>query len=94
MKEKRRKFTSAFKTKVVLEALKERTTLSELSQKYEVHPNIIGKWKTEFLENASLVFDKNNKKESTNTEHDELYKEIGKMKIENDWLKKKLGPFL
>lgn len=91
MKEKRRKFTSVFKTKVVLEALKERTTLSELSQKYEVHQNIIGKWKAEFLEKASIVFEKDVKKEETKIKDGELFKEIGMMKVENDWLKKKLG---
>ena len=63
MKKSRRKFTSVFKTKVVLELLKERNTLSEIAQKNEIHPTIISKWKTEFLEKASIVF-KNRKRKS------------------------------
>ena len=63
MKKSRRKFTSVFKTKVVLELLKERNTLSEIAQKYEIHPTIISKWKTEFLEKASIVF-KNRKRKN------------------------------
>ena len=49
---KRRKFTSKFKTKVVLEALSERYTLSELAERHQVHPNQISKWKSQFLEQA------------------------------------------
>lgn len=94
MKRTRRKFTSAFKLKVVLEALKEQSTLSELAHKYEVHPNVISRWKAEFLENAEIVFDSDTKKPGESQKEDDLYKEIGRMKIENDWLKKKLGPFL
>lgn len=94
MKRTRRKFTSAFKLKVVLEALKEQSTLSELAHKYEVHPNVISRWKADFLENAESVFDSDTKKPGEPQREDDLYKEIGRMKIENDWLKKKLGPFL
>ena len=63
MKKSGRKFTSVFKTKVVLELLKERNTLSEIAQKNEIHPTIISKWKTEFLEKASIVF-KNRKRKN------------------------------
>ena len=49
MKKTRRKFTGVFKAKVAIEALKERETLAEISKRYEVHPNIISKWKQEFL---------------------------------------------
>jgi transposase len=52
MKQKRRKFFEEFKLKVILEALKERSTLAELSQRYDLHPNQISKWKADFLENA------------------------------------------
>ncbi len=48
MKQKRRKFTSAFKARVAIEALKDRESPAELSRRFEVHSNIIGKWKQEF----------------------------------------------
>jgi len=56
MKQTRRKFTPEFKTKVVLEALSERLTLTELAQKHELHPNQIIQWKREFLDKASEIF--------------------------------------
>ena len=56
MKQKRRNFTSSFKTKVVLEALKERETIQQLGVKYAVHPNQITTWKKQFLENADAAF--------------------------------------
>ncbi len=91
MKQKRRKFTTAFKAQVAIEALKERESLAELSRKFEVHPNIIGKWKQEFLENSSSVFDK---KSESGTEQqvdvDKLYSKIGQLEVENDFLKKNL----
>ena len=89
----RRKFTTEFKTKVVLDSLKEHKTLSELSRKYKLSPQQISKWKNEFLSNASEVF-KNSKKKSKRTEQDEereeLLKIIGQQKVEIDFLKKAL----
>jgi transposase len=91
MKRTRRKFSSKFKTKVVLEVLKEQQTIQELASKHEVHPNQISTWKNEFLSNASSVFD--SKKEKQNTEQDsaKLYKVIGEQKVEIDFLKEVLG---
>jgi len=85
----RRKFTSKFKTKVVLEALKERVSLSELAQKYELSPTQISKWKREFLENASEIFEspQTYKRSEAEKEKDRLLKTIGELKIENDFLK-------
>ena len=57
-KQSRRKFTAEFKTKVVLESMKERNSIEELSRKYEVHPIQINTWKREFLSKASDVFNK------------------------------------
>ena len=89
---KRRKFTSKFKTKVVLEALKERIPIQELAKKHELHPNQISKWKSEFLENADVVFDKGSSKEAEETEDvEKLYKVIGQQKVEIDFLKKALS---
>ena len=85
----RRKFTSKFKTKVVLEALKERVSLSELAQKYELSPTQISKWKREFLENASEIFEspQTDKRSEAQKEKDRLLNTIGELKIENDFLK-------
>jgi transposase len=91
---KRRKFSNEFKHRVVIEALKERMTLSELGQKYDLHPNVITTWKNEFLEKSIDVFDKPGKKNDKTAIEDELYKEIGKLKVENEFLKKNLGPYL
>src|SRR5699024_619219 len=92
MKRTRRKFTPKFKTKVVLEALKERQTLSELAERFELHPNQITTWKKEFLNNAEEAFTKkSSKKDSSEKEIDKLYQKIGQLEIEKDFLKKSLG---
>ena len=72
MRRKRRTFTSEFKLKVILDSLKERESLSELSQKYDLHQNQISKWKNEFIENAksNLV--------SSNTTQDKKRKKMWK----------------
>lgn len=90
---KRRKFTSAFKTKVVLAALKEQSTMAELAQKYQVHPNQISQWKREFLEKSEAVFEKESKSKKTESEEREekLLKIIGQQKVELDFLKKALS---
>jgi len=93
MKKPRRKFSSSFKTKVVLEALKERYTMIELSEKFEIHPNQIAAWKREFLKNAENVFESGAQKTSDKQlqkEREEFYKQIGQLKVENEWLKKKV----
>jgi transposase-like protein len=92
MTQTRRKFTPEFKTKVVLEALSERLSLKELAQKHELHPTQIAQWKREFLDKASEVFSKGEKAQKTEQDYqqesEELYKTIGQLKVEVDWLKK------
>jgi transposase len=90
-KQSRRKFTAEFKTKVVLESLKERSSIEELSRKYEVHPTQINTWKREFLSKAAEVFNKKEgDPEKPEIDADKLYAQIGQLKVENDFLKKKL----
>ena len=90
----RRKFTSEFKKKVVLEALKERSTIQELAIKYEIHPQQITDWKRHFLDNSEAAFDRAGNDEARSQEKekliDQLYAQIGQLKVENDFLKKKL----
>ena len=90
MKKKRRKFSGAFKAKVAIEALKERETLAEISKRFEVHPNMISKWKQEFLERSAEVFDKKSDADSE-VDPEKLYAKIGQLEIENDFLKKSLN---
>jgi transposase len=87
----RKHYTSGFKTKVVLEALQERETLLEISKKYEIHPNQISTWKSHFLSKASIVFEKGMAQPEAEKEKDELFKKVGQLQIENDFLKKVLG---
>ena len=89
MKRSRRKFASAFKARVAIEALKERESLAELSKRYELHPTMISKWKQEFLEKSSDVFDKRSEEES-GIDPEKLYAKIGQLEMENDFLKKSL----
>ena len=66
----RRKFASKFKTKVVLDALEERASLAELSQKYQLQPTQISNWKRDFLNSAESVFDNGNKPPKTEVEQE------------------------
>lgn len=92
MKKSRRKFSSSFKAKVAIEALKERQTLSQLAQKYELHPNQISQWKQELLSGAEQVFSSKKKKPTPepSTPTKELYAKIGQLEMERDFLKKSL----
>ena len=91
IKRTKRKFSVAFKVKVALEAIKERQTLSELALKFELHPNQISQWKREFLNNAEHAFkSKACSKADSEQQISGLYQKIGKLEVENDFLKKSL----
>lgn len=92
----RRKFTSKFKMKVVLEALKERSSATELAQKYKIHVQQISNWKREFLDKSEDIFEKpkKDKKSESELERERLLKTIGELKVENDFLKEVLPPSL
>lgn len=90
MKKSRRKFSAAFKAQVAIEALKERETLSELANRFEVSPNQISLWKREFLNQAPNAFAGEKKKDDTEQKLDKLYQKIGQLEMENDFLKKSL----
>lgn len=88
---KRKSYASGFKTKVVLEVLQERETVQEIGRKYDLHPSQISSWKSQFLSNASTVFEKGVSKTEDDKEKDALFKKVGQLQIENDFLKKVLG---
>ncbi len=90
MKAKRRKFSSTFKAKVAIAALKERETLAELAVRFEVHSNMISKWKQEFLERSPEIFETSPPEKQDEEKTDHLYTKIGKLEVERDWLKKNL----
>ena len=87
----RRPLSAAFKTKVVLEALKEQSTISALAQKYEVQAGQILAWKKQFLENVSSAFEKESKIErEKEKEIADLYEQIGRLNVQCEFLKKNL----
>jgi transposase-like protein len=90
MKSKRQKHSGAFKAKVAIEALQERESLSELSKKYGIHPNMITRWKKEFLERAPQLFEKTQPAEKDDKDIEKLFAKIGQLEMERDYLKKNL----
>lgn len=87
----RKRYDASFKAKVALEAIKGELTISEIASKTGVHPNQISKWKKQALEELPGIFSRVRKKRKEKPEEleSELYKQIGQMKVELDWLKKK-----
>ena len=88
MKKGRRVFTGAFKAQVAIAALKERETLAELSKRFDLHPQMITKWKQEFVERSSEIFETRAPQESFEAEKERLFSKIGQLEMERDWLKK------
>ena len=91
----RKVYKAEFKAKVALEAVKGRLTINQIAKEFAVHPNRISKWKKQFLESVPLIFD--NSKQTPETAQEELinqlYQQIGQLKVELDWLKKKAALF-
>ena len=92
MKQSRRTFSANFKAKVAMAALNNTKTLTELSEEYEIHPVMISKWKSELQKHANGIFtgEKRNDESRQAKKEDELYRQIGQLKVENDWMKKKI----
>ena len=90
---KRKAFASKFKAKVAIEALKGHQTVNQIAAEFEVHPSQVNAWKKLLLEESSDIFSKGRKQQTENSEEekDKLYSQIGRLKVEVDWLKKKTG---
>ena len=92
MSKKRTQYPPEFKAKVALGALRNEQTMSELAAHYGVHPTVINQWKKGLVEGASEIFGKGHKKhQQAEAEVDELYRQIGRLKVERDFLSKKLS---
>ena len=90
---KRKSYTAAFKAKVGLEAIRGVKTINEIGQEYGVHPAQVGQWKREIQEGAEALFGKKRGPKPVDGpgDRERLYSEIGRLKVELDWLKKKSG---
>ena len=92
MSNKRKRYNPEFKAKVALAALKNEETMSELAARFGVHPTMIAAWKRTLLDGAPDIFDKNQKNKKQAEEHvDELYRQIGRLQVERDFLSRKLS---
>lgn len=88
---KRTRHSAEFKAKVAFEAAKDISTLNELATKYGVHQAQISQWKKQLLDGLTGVFAAQKKKANDTQQLDELYRQIGQVTVERDWLKKKLS---
>ena len=91
---KKRQYTAGFKFKVALEAAKEMKTRSQVASEFGVHPTQVSQWKKELLENGTMLFEAARPKREEKKRAEEetaLYEQIGRLKMELEWLKKKAG---
>ena len=95
MAKQRKKHTAAFKAQVALAAVKGDKTVNELASHYEVHPTLIHGWKKQLITGAEAIFEGPAKAASADAEarQAELYEQIGRLKMELEWLQKKVAPF-
>ena len=92
MSTKRRTYSPQFKAKVALAALKNDEPIAELAARFKIHPTMINNWKRALADSAADIFDKGHKSQKQNeAQVDNLYRQIGKLKVENDFLAKKLS---
>jgi len=91
----RRQHSAEFKFRVALEAARGLRTISELASEHEVHPNMVRQWKTELMEKGAGVFggplDEQRQAREQAARETELYEQIGRLKMELEWLKKKVA---
>lgn len=92
MTTKRKQYSDQFKFKVALEAIKGLETTNELASRFQVHPNQVRNWKKKLADEGSMVFERKSGKQQQDlsTDEAELYEQIGRLKMELEWLKKKV----
>ncbi len=92
----RKNHSAAHKAKIAIEAVRGQRTVAELAQAFNVHPSMIAGWKKHLQENASVLFERGAVSKAERAEEqlrDALYQQIGQLKMELEWLKKKSGGF-
>lgn len=96
MRKERRNLDSNFKARIAIEALREHKTINHLAADHDVHPNQISVWKKQLLEGSTEIFRQGKTPEQKQDRKlvDELYKQIGQLKVELDWLKEKSDQFM
>jgi len=89
----RRSFSAEQKSRIALEAIKGQRTVQEIASQYEVHPNQVTTWKRQAMEGMSEIFSDRRMREERSADElkDRLYRRIGELQVELDWLKKKSG---
>jgi putative transposase len=95
MSKKRRQYSGEYKFKLALEATKEKKTLGELSSEAGVHPNQISQWKGRLLEAGPSLFERGGEttQRASEKREAELYEQIGRLKMELEWVKKRTARF-
>lgn len=94
MSVKRRRFSAEFKAEVALEALRGSKTINEIAAERRVHPNQVAAWKKQAAQGLTEVFAAGHGRKSAEEDRltEQLYEQIGRLKVELDWLKKKVSP--
>lgn len=90
-RQSRRRFKASFKAEVALAALRGDRTLQDLAKQHRIHPNIIGEWRKQLLEGAGAVFERGAPKEDEKVDVNELYRKIGQLEMERDFLATRPG---
>lgn len=84
----RKKYSPSFKAKVALEAVKGQETIAQIAARYEIHPNLVTKWKKDLQANAAGIFSETGSRKKQQDENlvAQLYQQIGQLKVERDFL--------
>lgn len=88
---RRKRYDNRFKAEVAIEAIKNQRTIAQIASEYGVHPNQVSQWKKQVLDQLPELFTNQRSKSTTDSDQlvDELYRQIGQLKVELDWLQKK-----
>ncbi len=90
---KRRSISGATKARVALEAIREQRTIAQIAGQFECHPSMVGRWKKQAIQGLPTVFSNGSNDRSEEKLIASLYEQIGRLKMELEWIKKKSGGF-